>query len=76
MKTNIISEIERRNSKGHCISLIYDDNGNYAFVEDGMQNVREDNQNLDITHFVHSKMFRPTIQEAWDVFEFESSNND
>lgn len=58
--------LEELTKLGHCPSLIYDDNGHWAIVTDGYQNVPESDKpdNIHITHYVYKEEWFDTINEA------------
>lgn len=58
--------LEELTKLGHCPSLVYDDNGHWAIVTDGYQNVPESDkpENIHITHYVDKSEWFDTINEA------------
>lgn len=57
--------LEKLSHIGHAPNLIYDDNGNWAVLSEGVQSVRtSDEQDLWTSFEVKAKYFKPTIREA------------
>ena len=68
---------EQYADKGGCPSLIYDDDGNWAVAENGMQNIRESGtDNLHISHYVSADAFKPTVREAIDAARSQGATSD
>ncbi len=66
---DILRAMEGMTHKGWAVSLIYDDNGNFAFGTDGFQNCRQFGEDLSISWIVKAEDFKPTIRQAWDHFK-------
>lgn len=67
--TDILKAMQKLANEGSCVSLINDDNGNWAFAEEGVQNIRgKKKDDLSTVFFIKAKMFKPTIEQAWKVY--------
>lgn len=62
-------------NKGWAVSLVYDDQGNWAFCDDGFQNIRSlkgapglHDDDLSISWLVKGGDFKSSIGEAWKHF--------
>ncbi len=66
---DVLRAMEDMTRKGWAVSLIYDDNGHFAFGTDGFQNCRQFGDDLSISWIVKAEDFKPTIRQAWDQFQ-------
>lgn len=57
--------LERLTEIGHCPCIVFDDNGQWAVSSDGIQNIRQHNDDeYYATLFIPANMFKNTIREA------------
>lgn len=63
--TEVAHAINWLASKGHCPTLVFDDNGMWALCSDGVQSIRmKKTDALSSTVYVEAKEFRSTICAA------------
>jgi hypothetical protein len=65
---NVVQVLEWLVASGFCPNLIYDDSGFWAVSSFGMQNVRKDGEDLEVTEIIEGRFFKPTIREAIKYF--------
>jgi hypothetical protein len=61
-----VCRLEQLADQGYCPNLLNDDNGHWALVFDGFQQVPEgkEPQDIETSFFVIKEFWKPTIQEA------------
>jgi len=69
--------IEELTKIGDAPCILYDDSGNFAICSTGCQNVSGDNEpcNMNISHFILKKQWKPTIREALKFYFDESTES-
>jgi hypothetical protein len=68
--------MEQLANLGHCICLLYDDNGHWVFSSAGFQNVpmSDEPEDIDTQFFVKAKEWKNTIREALN--DYLNEDND
>ncbi len=63
---DLIKRLNELTEKGFCPALIFDDDGRWALVFDGAQNVNftDEPQNMASTFFIEAEFWKDTIEEA------------
>ena len=65
---DLAAELIRITKLGLSPNIIYDDNGYFAVVDESISHVRNNNEDFTITHIVNASWFKPTPQEAWELY--------
>jgi hypothetical protein len=79
--TERLDWMEKMADEGLCPAIVNDDNGHWAMVFDGTQNVPEGDgpQDIATSFWVKADQWKPTFREAMDAgiaeFRQESSGN-
>jgi hypothetical protein len=72
--TQLLDFLEAKSKEGHCPCLLNDDTGNWAVVEDGMQNVPIDAPcDIQTTFWVEKHQWKNSVREALEAFVTECS---
>jgi hypothetical protein len=68
--------LDKLTNEGYCPALLFDDNGHWAVVDEGHQNVPmgEGPEDIETSHFVQADKWKPTIREAIDAYLGEFMN--
>lgn len=63
---DLIKKLNNLADSGYCPALIFDDDGRWALVFDGVQpvNFSSDPQSMNTTFFVDADSWKDTIEEA------------
>lgn len=61
---------------GWAPCLLYDDNGNFAISDEGMQSISEDPNDQELFHFIKKDQWKPTIREALDYYLDEEDDEE
>ncbi|MFA5025654.1 MAG: hypothetical protein WC503_04065 [Candidatus Shapirobacteria bacterium] len=64
--TELLDWLEGITHEGYCLAILFDDNGHWAVVFNGWQNVPEQDEPCDITtsFYVEADKWYPTLREA------------